>query len=107
MVKRWRPYHYLWKCEKTLRQLLAWNLNDFEVALKKHSELEAKLYTELDVLVIGKCLAVSTEKLKLGLTTELKSIFFVSLMLLYWLCSYYSSNNYNTLPITFVVDEFI
>lgn len=73
MVKRWRPYHYLWKCEKTLRQLLAWNLNDFELALKRHSELEAKLATEPDVLIIGNCLAVSTEKLKLGLNTELKS----------------------------------
>lgn len=73
LVKRWRPYHYLWKCEKTLRQLLTWNLNDFELALKKHSELEAKLATEPDILIIGNCLAVSTEKLKLGLTTELKS----------------------------------
>ncbi|XP_045541937.1 dynein axonemal heavy chain 5 [Papilio machaon] len=73
LVKRWRPYHYLWKCEKTLRQLLAWTLNDFEIALKRHSELEAKLYTEPDVLIIGNCLAVSTEKLKLGLNTELKN----------------------------------
>ncbi|XP_039763737.1 dynein heavy chain 5, axonemal [Pararge aegeria] len=73
LVKRWRPYHYLWKCEKTLRQLLAWNLNDFELALKRHSELEAKLATEPDVLIIGNCVAVSTEKLKLGLNTELKN----------------------------------
>lgn len=73
LVKRWRPYHYLWKCEKTLRQLLAWNLNDFEISLKRHSELEAKLELEADFLIIGNCLAVSTEKLKLGLTTELKS----------------------------------
>lgn len=72
-MKRWRPYHYLWKCEKTLRQLLTWNLNEFELALKKHSELEIKLSTELYILVIGNSLAVSTEKLKLGLTTELKS----------------------------------
>ncbi|KAI8431134.1 hypothetical protein MSG28_001183, partial [Choristoneura fumiferana] len=50
LVKRWRPYHYLWKCEKTLRQLLTWNLNDFELALKRHSELEAKLATEPDIL---------------------------------------------------------
>ncbi|CAH0703217.1 unnamed protein product [Spodoptera exigua] len=73
LVKRWRPYHYLWKCEKTLRQLLAWNLNDFEISLKRHSELEAKLESEPDFLIIGNCLAVSTEKLKLGLTTELKN----------------------------------
>nr|XP_013189103.1 unnamed protein product [Amyelois transitella] len=73
LVKRWRPYHYLWKCEKTLRQLLAWNLNDFELSLKRHSELEASLSTEPDILIIGNCLAVSTEKLKLGLTTELKN----------------------------------
>ncbi|CAH4038579.1 unnamed protein product [Pieris brassicae] len=73
LVKRWRPYHYLWKCEKTLRQLLSWNLNDFELALKRHSELELKLSTEPDILVIGNCLAVSTEKLKLGLMTELKN----------------------------------
>ncbi|CAG9558495.1 unnamed protein product [Danaus chrysippus] len=73
LVKRWRPYHYLWKCEKTLRQLLAWNLSDFELALKRHSELEAKLDTEPDVLIIGNCLAISTEKLKLGLNTELKN----------------------------------
>lgn len=80
LVKRWRPYHYLWKCEKTLRQLLAWNLNDFELALKRHSELEAKLATEPDVLIIGNCLAVSTEKLKLGLNTELKSNSFYFIM---------------------------
>ncbi|XP_041986842.1 dynein axonemal heavy chain 5 [Aricia agestis] len=73
LVKRWRPYHYLWKCEKTLRQLLAWNLNDFEISLKKHSELDAKLATEPDVLIIGNCLAISTEKLKLGLSTELRN----------------------------------
>lgn len=72
-MKRWRPYHYLWKCEKTLRQLLTWSLNDLELALKRHSELEAKLATEPDVIVIGHCLAVSTDKLKLGLITELKS----------------------------------
>ncbi|VVC99768.1 unnamed protein product, partial [Leptidea sinapis] len=73
LVKRWRPYHYLWKCEKTLRQLLSWNLNDFELALKRHSELEAKLTTEPEVVIIGNCMAVSTEKLKLGLMTELKN----------------------------------
>ncbi|XP_068620684.1 dynein axonemal heavy chain 5 [Battus philenor] len=73
LVKRWKPYHYLWKCEKTLRQLLAWNLDDFEIALKRHRELEAKLYTEPDVLIIGNSLAISSEKLKLGISTELRN----------------------------------
>lgn len=63
----------MWKCEKTLRQLLAWNLNDFEYALKRHSDLDMKLELEPDFLIIGNCLAVSTEKLKLGLITELRS----------------------------------
>lgn len=64
---------------------MAWNLNDFETALKRHSELEAKLATEPDILVIGNCVAVSTEKLKLGLMTELKSKINLFKLYLYYL----------------------
>lgn len=72
-IKRWRPYQYLWKNEKTLRELLSSGLIDFELSLRKHSELETKLSTEPDLHVFGSCLTVSTDKLKFGLLTEIKS----------------------------------
>lgn len=70
---KWRPYNVLWKNEKTPRELLNCTLGEFESFLRKHSELEARLATETDVHVIASCLAISTEKLKYGLATEIKS----------------------------------
>lgn len=72
-IKKWRPYQYLWKNEKTLRELLNSNLTDFELSLRRHSELETKLSTEAEMHVFGGCLVVSTDKLKFGLLTEIKS----------------------------------
>lgn len=70
---RWRPYNVLWRNEKTQRELLNCCLTEFELSLRKHGELEARLATEPDIHVIGSCLAISTEKLKFGLATEIKS----------------------------------
>lgn len=72
-LARWRPYNVLWKNEKSQRELLTCCLAEFETSLRKHEELEARLATEPNVQVIGSCLAISTEKLKFGLATEIKS----------------------------------
>lgn len=68
----WRPYNVLWRNEKTPRELLNNNLSEFESSLRKHSELDSRLSTEPDIYIIGNCLAVSTERLKIGLITEIK-----------------------------------
>lgn len=73
-IKRWRPYQYLWKNEKSLRELLNSGLADFELSLRRHSELESKLLTEADMHIFNGCLVVSTDKLKFGLHTEIKSM---------------------------------
>lgn len=63
----------LWKNEKSPRELLNCTLTEFESYFRKHGELEARLATETDKHVISSCLAISTEKLKYGLATEIKS----------------------------------
>lgn len=63
----------LWKNEKSPRELLNCTLTEFESFFRKHGELEARLATEPDTHIIGSCLAISTEKLKFGLATEIKS----------------------------------
>nr|XP_022920640.1 dynein heavy chain 5, axonemal [Onthophagus taurus] len=68
----WKPYSVLWRNEKSQRELLNNTLNEFESSLRKHSELDSRLSTELDVFLIGNSLAISTEKLKYGLITEIK-----------------------------------
>jgi dynein heavy chain len=72
-ISRWRPYNILWRNEKTQRELLTACLNEFETSLRKHEELNERLTTEPDVFVISNCLAISTEKLKYGLVTEIRS----------------------------------
>ncbi|XP_015833540.2 dynein axonemal heavy chain 5 isoform X3 [Tribolium castaneum] len=72
-IARWRPYNILWRNEKTQRELLTACLSEFETSLRKHEELNEKLVTEPDVFVICSCLAISTEKLKYGLITEIRS----------------------------------
>lgn len=72
-MEQWKPYKYLWKNERSMRELLAVSLPDFENTLRKHSELEDKLSTELDLSYLGTSIALCTEKLKFGLTTEIKS----------------------------------
>lgn len=70
----WRPYNALWRNEKTPRELLNVSLADFELLLRKHGELFTKLGSEWNVYIISNCLAISTEKLKFGLSTEIKSL---------------------------------
>ncbi|KAL1518053.1 hypothetical protein ABEB36_001736 [Hypothenemus hampei] len=72
-LSRWRPYAVLWQNEKSSRELMNSQLVDFETALRKHEELHERLETEPDVVVIANCLAISTEKLKYGILTEIKS----------------------------------
>ncbi|GJQ67798.1 hypothetical protein Trydic_g16579 [Trypoxylus dichotomus] len=72
-LARWRPYNALWRNEKSPRELLNNNLSDFEASLRKHSELDSRLSIEPDIHTIGNCLAISTERLKIGLITEIRS----------------------------------
>lgn len=72
-IVKWRPYNVLWKNEKSPRELLNCTLIEFESFFRKHGELETRLATEPDIYIIGSCLAISTEKLKYGLATEIKS----------------------------------
>ncbi|XP_008556957.2 dynein axonemal heavy chain 5 [Microplitis demolitor] len=72
-LDQWTPYKYLWKNEKSIRELLASTLSNFENTLRKHSELEDKLSTELDMSYLGTSIALCTEKLKYALTTEIKN----------------------------------
>lgn len=55
-----------------MRELLQISLSEFESTLRKHSELEDRLATEPDMIIFGTSIAVSTEKLKYGLYTEIK-----------------------------------
>lgn len=71
-VDRWKPYKYLWKHERSIRELLQNSLSEFETTLRKHGELEDKLITEPDMVIFATCIAVSTEKLKYALYTEIK-----------------------------------
>ncbi|XP_066156829.1 dynein axonemal heavy chain 5 [Euwallacea fornicatus] len=72
-LSRWRPYSILWRNEKSQRELLGLKLAEFETHLRRHEELRDRLSTEPDIFVIGNCLAISTEKLKYGIITEIKS----------------------------------
>lgn len=71
-IKRWKPYHYLWKNERTTRELMEYGLVEFETSLRYLAELDANLLIEPDMAYLLNCIAVSTEKLKFGLTIEIK-----------------------------------
>jgi dynein heavy chain len=71
-VKKWKPYHFLWKNEKSARQLLECNLQEFESTLRTLTELNANLSVEPDMQYFGKSIALSTDKLKFGLQIEIK-----------------------------------
>lgn len=77
-MERWKPYKFLWKNEKSVRELLQTSLTDFETMLRKHGELEDKLATEPELVILGSSIAISTEKLKYGLYTEIKGEIFHS-----------------------------
>lgn len=71
-IKRWKPYNYLWKNERTTRELMEYGLQDFESSLRYLAELDANLLIEPDMAYLSNCIAVSTDKLKFGLTIEIK-----------------------------------
>lgn len=73
-LNRWKPYNFLWKNERNMRELLQISLAEFEITLRKHGELEDRLATEPDMIIFGTSIAVSTEKLKYGLYTEIKGV---------------------------------
>lgn len=73
-VKKWKPYHFLWKNDKTIRQLLEYSLQDFEANLRYLGDLDSNLNIEPDMEYFGQCcVALSTEKLKFGLNIEVKA----------------------------------
>ena len=73
-VKKWKPYQFLWKNDKTIRQLLEYTLPEFETNLRYLTELDANLSVEPDMEFFGQsCVALSTEKLKFGLNIEVKA----------------------------------
>ncbi|XP_075145766.1 dynein axonemal heavy chain 1 [Haematobia irritans] len=72
-IKRWKPYHFLWKNDRTTRQLMEFGLQEFETTLRCLSDLDANLLVEPDMEVFGNCLAVYNERLKYGLAIEIKS----------------------------------
>lgn len=71
-VKRWKPYHFLWKNDKSTRELMELELLEFESTLRCLSELDANLLVEPDFVNLCSCIAVSTERLKYGLAVEIK-----------------------------------
>ncbi|XP_011504753.1 PREDICTED: dynein heavy chain 5, axonemal [Ceratosolen solmsi marchali] len=72
-LERWTPYNFLWTDERSIRDLLQISLAEFEAMLRKHGELEKKIVTEPDIVIFGKSIAVSTEKLQYALLMEIKS----------------------------------
>lgn len=71
-IKQWKPYHFLWKNDRTTRELMEYGLLEFESSLRCLAELDANLLIEPDMAYIGTSVAVSTDKLKYGLTIEIK-----------------------------------
>lgn len=71
-IKRWKPYHFLWKNDRTTRQLMEFSLMEFETSLKCLSDLDMNLLTEPARENFGLCIAVNNEKLKYGLAIEIK-----------------------------------
>lgn len=72
-IKNWKPFHFLWKNDKTIRQLLDYTLIDFEATLRYLTELDQNLSLVPDMEYFGQCVVLSTEKLKLGLLCEIKA----------------------------------
>lgn len=72
-IKTWKPYHFLWKNDKTPRQLLEFTLIEFESTLRYLTELDQSLTIIPELEYFGQCVVLSTEKLKLGLVCEIKA----------------------------------
>lgn len=80
-IKRWKPYHFLWKNDRTTRQLMEFTLLEFETSLKCLSDLDMNLLTEPARENFGLCIAINNEKLKYGLAIEIKGMFSILLLL--------------------------
>lgn len=76
-VKRWKPYHFLWKNDKSTRELMEMDILEFEATLGCLAQLDSSLVVEPDFVHLCNCIAVSTEKLKFGLAVEIKCKFIV------------------------------
>lgn len=72
-IKRWKPYHFLWKNDRSTRELMEYGLLEFESTLRCLADLDANLLVEPDFVYFCNCIAVSTEKLKFGLAIEMKA----------------------------------
>lgn len=72
-IKRWKPYHYLWKNERSARELLEFGLVEFETSLRYLADLDAQLLVEPEQQQLSTCLRLSTERLKFGLIIEIKA----------------------------------
>lgn len=71
-IKRWKPYHFLWKNDRTTRQLMEFGLQEFESTLRCLAELDANLLVEPEMEVFCHCVSVYNERLKYGLAIETK-----------------------------------
>lgn len=80
-IKSWKPYHFLWKNDRSTRELMEYGLLEFESSLRCLAELDANLLVEADMAFIGSSIAISTEKLKFGLAIEIKGIFFLLIIM--------------------------
>uniref|UniRef100_A0A2S2PXW6 Dynein heavy chain 5, axonemal n=1 Tax=Sipha flava TaxID=143950 RepID=A0A2S2PXW6_9HEMI len=70
----WTPYKILWNNDLSERRDLSTvSLLDSEAYLQKHHELLESLKMKPDIYEFGSCVIVSVEKLKYGLTIEVKS----------------------------------
>lgn len=83
-IRRWKAYHFLWKNDKSSRELMEMDLLEFESTLGCLAQLDANLLDEPSFVNLINCIAVSTEKLKYGLDIEIKCEFF-------WVFSYLST----------------
>lgn len=72
-VRRWKPYHYLWKNERSTRELMENGLQEFEQALRYLAELDAQLLVEPEQQQLSQCLRLATDRLKLGLKIEIRA----------------------------------
>lgn len=72
-VRRWKPYHYLWKNERSARELMENGLQEFEQSLRYLAELDAQLLVEPEQQQLSQCLRLATERLKLGLKVEIRA----------------------------------
>ncbi|KAL9890241.1 LOW QUALITY PROTEIN: dynein axonemal heavy chain 1 [Glossina fuscipes fuscipes] len=72
-IKRWKPYHFLWKNDRTTRQLMEYGLQEFETTLRCLADLDSNLLMEPEIEVFGQCVAIYNERLKYGLAIEIKS----------------------------------